>query len=478
MTTTTYPRTDAGNAACLEHLHRDRLRFVHGVDRWRLWNGRHWADEVAGEADRLALDITAHRLQQAAGLPEAERDRETRWALTSGALARRRAALACAASSPAFASSPEDYDRDPFLLNVANGILDLRTGDLRPHDPAALLHKLAPVEYQPDAACPRWEDFLHEVFLGDADLVAFAHRLAGYLLTGDTREQAAFFLVGNGANGKTVFVETLRALLGTYAADTPASVFLGTREAPADLAPLLGARLVTASEGAGTQGLNEALLKRVTGGDPVTCRPAYRDPFSYSPAFKLLFPTNEVPRFASQSYALKRRLYLLPFRQTFYRPAESPAKKGKNGKDKQPIRDEALRGKLAAELPGLLAWAVRGSLEWQRAGLCPPAGVLQETDLLFRAMDPLADFLTQDCYSEPKARVETGALWKAYNLWCTLNDSPRAFNSAVWLSRHLLQREGITAGRKMNLRYLVGIGLIEHLERSMSASQALKRVLG
>jgi len=445
-----WPPTDAGNALCLARLYGHVLRFVHGPDLWRLWSGRHWADDAANRADVFALDVAGHRLREAAAMTGPAADQHLRWALASTSVSRRRATLVAASTMLPFTTSLEDYDRDPLLLNCGNGLLDLRSAHLRPHDSAALLSKLAPVDYLPDAPCPRWEQFLAQVFLGDSDLIAFSRRLLGYLLTGDTREQAAFFLVGKGANGKTVFVETLRSLLGGYAANAPAAAFLGSGDSPTELLSFLGARLVTASEGAASQVLNEALFKRLTGGDLLTSRRPRHQPFSYSPSFKLLFATNEMPRLPSQSYALQRRAFVLPFRQTFYGPADG----------KTPLRDETLRDSLARELPGILAWAVSGCLEWQQHGLQPPPAVMQETDAVLDAQDPLAAFLSACCTQDPQAQVETGRLWQAYLSWCAAQSQPPACKSPTWFIRNLTQRHGLDLLRRHSGRFVVGLGLL------------------
>jgi len=282
-------------------------------------------------------------------------------------------------------------------------------------------------------------------------LIQYAQRLTGYVLTGDTREQVVIFLVGKGANGKSVFVETLRAMLGDYARDTSFATFLARREtSTADLASLVGARLVTASEGEGAQTFNESLLKRLTGGDPITCRYLYQEFFTYTPTYKILFATNEVPRIHSQTRAMKRRVQILPFRRTFYGPEEG----------RSPVRDERLREKLLDELPGILAWAVRGCLDWQAGGLCLPCAIVDETADLFDSFDPLADFLEEACVIHPRAQVETGTLWRSYLRWCESNDRQPFFRAPHSFSRSLVQRDGIARRRgTRGERILSGIGL-------------------
>jgi len=441
--------SDAGNAGYFLDLCGHHLRYLPELRLWRIWDDRRWADDLSGEVFDWTVAVGKYHLDAARDFSGRARAECYRWGLASTSVSRRRALLETAATFSSVTSSLTDYDRDPLLLNCRNGTLDLRDVTLRSHDRADLISRFAPVDYLPDAPCPRWDQFLLEVFQGDVGLVSFASRLAGYLLTGRTEEQAAFFLVGKGANGKSVFVETLRDLLGDYAHDTPASTFLDPRNLASDFAPFVGARLITVSEGDASRGLNEPLFKRLTGGDLLTCKRPYRDSFSYTPAFKLLFVVNELPRLGSQGHALRRRLRLLPFRQTFYAPEEN----------REPRRDEGLRAKLQEELPGILAWAVRGCQEWLRDGLRPPDAVVQETTSQLDAADPLADFLAEICRFEPTAQVETSKLWQAYKDYCRRHSRTPAYKGPTGFNRTLAQRDGIDILRRYQGRYLVGLGL-------------------
>ncbi|MHB9023969.1 MAG: phage/plasmid primase, P4 family [Armatimonadota bacterium] len=446
----TFPLTDLGNAERLVAAHGHVLRRNMTAEAWLRWTGALWQSDETGEVHRLAARVVRGIDREAKLWPDDDRLKVYQHAVKSENAARLEAMLNLAMFLDGIPLTAKDLDRNPYLFNCLNGTLDLKTGRLRPHDPGDLLSKLSPVTYSPEAACPRWEQFLREVFRGDEELVAFLQRLAGYLLTGDTQEQAVFFLVGKGANGKSVLVETLRAMLGDYAKDTPFSTFLERREAnTADLASLMGARLVTASEGESGQSFNESLLKRLTGGDTITCRFLYRGFFHYTPTYKVLFATNEVPRIQSQNIAMRRRVKLLPFRQTFYAPEDG----------KEPLRDDRLRDKLREELPGILAWALRGCLEWQEYGLHSPRVVMEETAALFESFDPLLDFLDEHCVVHPQKSVEVGALWKAYQDWCEANERPPAFRAPHTFSANLKQRDGIDNQRRNRGRMLVGIGL-------------------
>src|SRR5437870_12979001 len=205
-----FPRTDAGNAEVFAEGHGNRFRYDHTRQKWRVWNGRHWAADETGESDRAALE-TARARQMAAMLiddPDLRKD-HVDWALQTESTYCRRAMLTSAQSIEQLATTASDYDRDAFLLTVGNGTLDLSTGGLRDFRPGDLITRATDVIYSESAECPRWLRFLDEIFAGDRQLMNFVWRSVGYSLTGDTREQCLFILYGGGANGKSTFLETL-----------------------------------------------------------------------------------------------------------------------------------------------------------------------------------------------------------------------------------------------------------------------------
>ena len=443
--------TDLGNAERLIARHGQDLRYHVDAGQWLHWNGKLWKMDSTGGVHRLACTVVRSMSKDADTLPAGEeRVALFKHMMKSESAPRLTAMVELAQLRPGIPVTTGKLDSNVWALNVQNGTLDLRTGKLQQHERNDLLTKCAPVAYHPAATCPRWEQFLREVFCEEQELIDYVQRLAGYCLSGDTREQCLVFMVGKGANGKSVLLETLRALLGAYAQDTSFASFLERRDtSTADLAGLVGARLVTASEGDASTAFNEAMLKRLTGGDAITCRYLYHDFFSYTPTFKIFFATNEVPRLTSQGYAMRRRVHILPFTRTFYAA----------GDGKTPLRDEHLREKLRRELQGILAWAVRGCLAWQQQGLNPPGRILEETRELFESFDSLADFLDEVCVMQPKAMVETGALWRNYLCWCEENDRQPAYRQPQGFSRNLGQREGISPKRRNDGRYLLGLGI-------------------
>lgn len=445
-----FPLTDLGNAERLIAAHGANLRYDVNRGAWLVWNSVRWEYDSDYRVDRLAANIVRSMYDLLKDADEDRRKAIFAHISKSESAPRLSAMVSLAAKLDGVAVQALSLDHDPWLLNCLNGTVDLRNGSRREHIREDLITKLAPVEYDPAATCLRWLQFLQEVFQGDADIIAFVKRMTGYFLTGDTREESVFIPTGKGQNGKTKMVETLRAILGDYAGDTPVSTFTDKRESnTADLAALMGKRLVTASEGEEAQSFNESLLKTLSGGDPITCRHLYQPYFTYTPTFKVLFSTNEIPRIRSQNFAMKRRIKLLPFRQRFYDPEDG----------KTPLKDSQLLPKLLAERSGILAWMVQGCLEWRERGLQTPAVIRDEVNRLFESQDPLAEFLDERCDLAPGLFAETAVLWKEYLLWCEETGRKPAFKSPSWFSRSLSQHDGIDTAKRDDVRGLQGIGI-------------------
>ncbi len=300
------------------------------------------------------------------------------------------------------ATAPEDWDVDPWALNTPAGIVDLRTGEMRAHDRQALCSKITAVA-PADADCPRWRRFLDEVTGGDAELQAFLARVAGYGLTGSTREHALFFLYGTGANGKGTFLNTLTGILGDYAQIAGMDTFTEshTDRHPTELAVLRGARVVAAQETDEGRRWAESRIKALTGGDPITARFMRQDFFTYTPQFKLLIAGNHKPGLRNIDEAIRRRFHLLPF--TVRIPPEQ--------------RDLQLFETLRQEWPAILGWAVHGCLEWQAAGLKPPAAVIEATAEYFDDEDSFGQWLDEACVRDPMAHETTRDLYAAWSAW-------------------------------------------------------------
>ncbi|MDA1010792.1 MAG: phage/plasmid primase, P4 family, partial [Chloroflexi bacterium] len=259
-----FPETDAGNAEAFASLHAGEVLFDHRLGRWLIRAPHRWIPDRVDEVRLRAKAVARTRLQSATSIPDDDRrKRAIKHAMASESRRSLEAMAELAKAEPAIADPGDSWDREPLLIGVENGVLDLATGQLRPGRPEDRISLAAPVPYRPDALCPRWEQFLQEVFLGDAELIAFLQRAIGYSLTGDVSEHALFLLFGTGRNGKSVLLNTLRRLAGDYALNLPFSAFelAGRSQLTPDLALLPGKRLVTSSETNDGARLNEARIK-------------------------------------------------------------------------------------------------------------------------------------------------------------------------------------------------------------------------
>jgi putative DNA primase/helicase len=424
-----FPRTDSGNAEVFASLYGHRLRYDHRRNRWLLWDAHWWKQDVDEEVLRLAKQATRLRYGTAPDLfddPD-ELKAEAKWAISSESRMRLEAALALAQAEPPIADSGEGWDADPWLLGVANGVVNLRTGALREGraDDRITMHSAVP--YDSEARCPRWLAFLREVFGDDDELVDFIWRACAYSLTGLTNEECHFFCWGSGCNGKGTFQRVQRDVMGDYAANTPFSTLeMSSRNSiPNDLAALYGKRLVTASELNEAVRLNEARMKMLAGQDPVTARFLHGEFFTFVPNAKFWLAVNHKPMVNDDSTGFWRKIRLIPFTQCFEGRA-----------------DRNLKDALRPEYPGILTWMVDGCLEWQRRGLEPPQSVRAATDQYRAESDPIADFLRDRCATGPELIARAGELYLAYQSWA--------------LKQGLKEREQLTAtrfGRLMGQRF-------------------------
>ena len=413
--------TDTTNAELIAQLYGNRLRYDHLRGRWLTWAGHYWQEDLDGEVYRLAVKTTRERYKRSVSIEDLkERQRVANWAIASEQRGRLEAAVALAKNIKPIADSGADWDSDPWLFAMANGIIDLRTGKRRDgkREDRTTMH--SNVVHDPEAECPRWIRFLDEVFDGDAELIDWVRRALGYSMTGITTEQVFINCYGTGANGKSKFQSAIREVFGDYAYDAPFSTFeLNTRAAiPNDLAALERRRLVTSSETNDGTRLNEARIKALSGEDPCTARYLHREFFTFRPVCKIWMLVNHKPTVRDDSYGFWRRVRLVPFLRQF------------KGSDE----DRNLGAKLLAEAPGILNWVITGCLEWQKRGLDPvPAAVTAATEAYKTESDPLAEFITGACVVIPNAVTKASVLYKAYVNWAIdqgIHEKERLTNTA------------------------------------------------
>jgi putative DNA primase/helicase len=404
----------------------DRLRYVEKWNRWLAFSGARWAECSRFEVWDLLRPIVRDAI---GGLTDATRRALSAKSSIAGAESLARGSVLM---------KPEQFDADPWLLNTPGGVIDLRTGELRPATALDYCTKstaVAPADA--GVPCPLWQRFLDRVTGGDAELAAFLRRLAGYALTGATTEHAMFFLYGTGGNGKGVFVNTLTAIWCDYAAVAPIDTFTATKtdRHPTDMAMLRGARLVTAQEVDRGREWAEAKIKSLTGGDPVSARFMHQDFFTYVPAFKLVIAGNYKPRLRIVDEAVKRRYHQLPFTVTI----------------PEADRDTGLAEKLRAEWAAILRWAIDGCLEWQLIGLAPPEAVREATSEYFASQDPIAAWIEERCERDPAARTLRSALHADYATFVSREDASVVIEHAERfyerLEGHGFRQKRLTSGR-------------------------------
>lgn len=405
--------TELGNSKRLAHKYGEDLRYVGSWKKWYVWDSAHWVLDVTGMVMRRAKLIPDVIRTEAFRLGDSkEMDALVAWSYLSESRGKLNAMIDLASSDRKIAATPEMFDSDPFLLNVANGTIDLRTGKLRSHRREDMMTRIVNVQWNPDALCLVWDAFLERI-LPDADVREFVQRAVGYSLTGDIAEQVFFILWGEGANGKSTFMEIVARIVGEYAQNAAKSTFTSGSKSndkiPNDLASMKGARLVYLVETGEEHGLDETLIKAMTGGDPVRARFFRAEWFTYRPQFKPWLITNHKPRIRGTDLGIWRRLRLIPF------IVQIP----------EGERDLHYSRKLLAELPGILRWAVDGCVKTLASGLQTPATVTGVTKG-YRAeqaerQQRLAEFIADRCELDSRAWTSTKELRAAYTTWCLVN---------------------------------------------------------
>lgn len=450
--------TDIGNGQRLAARHGADLRFCHAWEKWLIWDGQRWQKDDTGEIDRRAKETAQHIYQEAASCLDTARQTDlAKHALRSQSHARVQSMIALANSEPGIPARAAEWDQYPWLLACDNGTVNLKTGRLQDSRREDMGTKRAGTHYDPAAAAPRWEAFL-ETVLPDAETRAFFQRAAGYTLTGDVSEQCLFFLYGSGSNGKSTALRALMDTLGSgeYALQAAPDLLIA-REGGAggpnnDVAELQGTRLVATIEVEDGKRMAEGLVKQITGGDLIKARFMRQDFFQFVPTHKIFLAANHKPAIRGQDVAIWRRIKMVPFDVQI---ADAD-------------KDPHLADKLRAERPGILAWAVRGCLAWQKQGLAAPAAVVEATAAYQAGEDVLGDFLGECCLLRPSLRVTAAALYTAYVKWAEDNSerslSKKNFGARLQEGRRIFPGTGI--GPK-SARGWEGIGLVDTLSAAI-----------
>ncbi|MDQ6721207.1 MAG: phage/plasmid primase, P4 family [Candidatus Dormibacteraeota bacterium] len=409
----------------LAGTHRDQLLHVHGIG-WHHYDGRHWTPDHNGHARRAVLDTLTNALTESANDKQLRAD-VARCESDAGI----NGVLGIAASLIEYAATVHDLDADPHLLNCANGTLDLRDRTLHPHNPVDRLTKITAGAYSPDADMTVWEAFLASVLPDPAER-DYLRRVIGQAVHGTVREHLFPVLIGTGANGKGTTYGAVNHALGGYATVINPALLMSHdpgRAGGPEMMTLLGARLVIGSETEDGRKLDEATMKRLTGGDELTARHLYREPVTWKPSHQLIYVTNALPSVKGDDPAVWRRIRVIPFDVVV--PPEQ--------------RDLDLPDRLTLHADAILTWAVAGYFDYEdNGGMREPATVLRATSAYQSNSDAVARFVRDECIVGPGMVASIAELWER---WCTW----RAEDGAAEVSKRVfgdsLDRRGYPVHR-------------------------------
>lgn len=416
------PTTDYGNARRLIRRDGDRLRFCMQLGEWFFWDGTRWVPDRTGQVDRMVKAAVLAIADEAKSAPQSRRQELFRWAASSQSATRLRNAKQVACTEEEVAVAVADFDRDPLLFNCSNGTLRLKPGmiEFGPHDPGDLLTRRANVRFDPEARAPLWESCLNR-WLPNPAKAEYVQRAVGYSFLGEVRENVLFFPLGPGANGKSVFLETVHHIGGDYCAVAEPGLLLQHthQQHPTGMADLMGKRFVSTVEPDPGKALAEAVVKMLTGGDTVKARRMRQDFFSFDPSWTIWMAANHRPRVKGSDDGIWRRIKLIPFDVRI--PPEE--------------QDPGLKDKLKAEAPGILNWVLDGVLAYWERGLDEPDEVRVATADYRHESDPLGLFLDECTRAGAAYSVPSADLYQAWKAWCEENGhragSKTAFGRAM-----------------------------------------------
>jgi|GEM_PF-1418905 len=402
--------TDLGNARRLVRLHGDDFQYCPARRVWLVWDGRRWADDETGAIVRAAKQSAEGMWAE---IPRAEdKKAAARWAAQSQNAGRIDATVKLAQTEEAITVRIAELDADPWALNVQNGIVDLRTGELAAHGREHLMTKIAGAQYYRGARSERWEAFLHQLTGGDSDLARYLQRALGYALLGEWREKAFWFGYGPPDGGKSTLLAIVRAVLGDYCVCADAETWMrrattgGNR---GDLVRLLGARLVFSSEIKEGMRVDERLVKAVTGGDPIVASAKYEGEIEFRPRFALWWLANDPPIIRDDDEGMWARARVVPFEHVVPKTEQ----------------DTKLSATLSGpeHAPAVLAWLVEGCLAWQAEGIGDCEAVRKASAKYRREMNRALGFVEEqlEITRDPRDEVSNQAMQNAYLSWCSAN---------------------------------------------------------
>ena len=429
-------RGQARMAYRLAAAYGSKLMYVRGIG-WHVWDGQRWAEDEKDSAKTAVLDVLRQAL--AASLDDKELRTDVRKCESSAGVT---GVLDLASALPALRASIADLDGDPYLLNCANGTLDLRTRQLRPHDPADRITRVTRGAYDPAADSSAWDQFLSGV-LPDTEERAYLQRVIGQAAYGRVREHLFPVLTGSGSNGKGTAYGAITNALGDYATIINPDLLMTTERGGGgpEMMTLLGARLVIGSETEDGRQLDAALMKRLTGGDELTARRLYQAPVTWTPTHQLVYVTNHLPKVKGNDPAGWRRIRVVPF-DVVVTEAQ---------------RDQTLPERLELSADAILTWAVQGWFDYEDlGGMNEPDSVRRATDDYQTDSDALKRFIQAECVTGPYAHVPARELYGAWTVWAA-SDGADALNERAFAKE--LDRLGYQARRTKAGMVRQGLGL-------------------
>jgi len=437
--------TDTTNAERLMREHGEKIRYMPAWKKWLVWNGNYWEiDEGDAMVSGFALETirSIHR-EMLKTSDHRERIEIEKFAMMSENGRRRKSCVEMASLIKKLHVKSDDLDNNPWLINCRNGTVNIFTGEFTEHNQTDMITKVANVDFDPQADCPLWKQFIREIMDYNTDVINFLQTASGWAITGDTREQTMFILYGSGANGKSTFLNTIMALLGDYAIATPTETFMRKSgdQITNDIARLRGTRFVTTTEAEQGKRLSEPLIKKITGNDQMTARFLYGEFFNFKPTFKIFMATNHKPVIKGTDYGIWRRIKLIPF--TTRIPVEK--------------QDKELEEKLIKEASGILNWLLEGVANWKREGLVAPDAVLNATDEYRGEMDVIGNFIKERCTAQAGLSIRIRELYRAYSDWCDDNNE-HPVSERFFTMR--LKDMGFEQCRTAEARFWSGLGLI------------------
>lgn len=407
-----YSYDDTGNAQRFKDMFGDVVRYSYVRKNWFFYNGKTWVIDQEGKLKSLADKVIEKMKDEPNYIPEGIDEEQAKKAfqkhLKTSRSSRGKTNM-LKESEHLLPIQMDEFDKDPYLFNVQNGYLDLRTGKLHEHDKEKYFTRISSVEYTDKIDCPLWHEFLNQIFDNNRELIDYVQRAVGYSLSGSTEEQMMFILYGNGRNGKSVFLDIITEIFGSYSANIQPQTIMVKQQSSAansDIARLDGARLVTTTEPNEGVRLDEGLVKQLTGGDKVTARFLYENEFDFIPQFKLWMATNHKPIIRGTDDGIWRRLAVIPF------TVQIPEHKV----------DKRLKHKLRRELTAILNWAVEGYMMWSKEGLKEPQIIKDQRKEYRTEMDAVEAFIEDRCVRDDFAHVQAKTLYQEYREWAIDNN--------------------------------------------------------